>query len=97
MTTFKANRRYPNPVTVTEDTKSHTLALQQIVEALNVGQRRTRDIDNSFVRLKELVDIGLIEVVNGNLKLINTGSGTSTTPTPTTGGGYPPQLGYAGI
>lgn len=96
MTTFKANRRYPNPVTVTEDTKSHTIALQQIVEALNVGQRRTRDIDNSFVRLKELVDIGLIEVVNGNLKLINSGTGTTTTPT-TGGSGYPPQLGYAGI
>lgn len=96
MTTFKANRRYPNPVTVTEDTKSHTQALQQIVEALNVGQRRTRDIDNSFVRLKELVDIGLIEVVNGNLKLINSGTGTGTSTT-TGGSGYPPQLGYAGI
>lgn len=74
MTTFKGNRRYPNPVTVTEDPRSHTLALQQIIEALNTGQRRTKDIQNSFVRLHELVDVGLIEIVNGQLKLTNTGA-----------------------
>lgn len=74
MTTFKGNRRYPNPVTVTEDPRSHTLALQQIIEALNTGQRRTRDIQNSFVRLHELVDVGLIEIVNGQLKLTNLGN-----------------------
>lgn len=74
MTTFKSNRRYPTPITVTDDTKSHTLALQQIIEALNIAQRRTKDLDNSFVRLSELVDVGLIEIVNGQLKLTNLGS-----------------------
>lgn len=78
MTEFKGNRRYPNPITVTDDPRSHTLALQQIIEALNVGQRRTRDIDNSFVRLSELVDMGLVEIVNGRLKLTNTGGGGGT-------------------
>jgi hypothetical protein len=74
MTTFKGNRKYPNAATVTEDPRTHTLALQQIIEALNVGQRRTRDINNSFVRLHELVDVGLIEIVNGQLKLTNAGA-----------------------
>ena len=40
MTLFKGNRKYPNPATVTDDPRTHTLALQQIIEALNVGQRR---------------------------------------------------------
>lgn len=78
MTTFKGNRKYPNPVTVTDDPKSHTLALQQIIEALNTGQRRTRDIGNSFVRLQELVDVGLIEIVGNQLKLTNAGSALAT-------------------
>lgn len=78
MTLFKGNRKYPNPATVTDDPRTHTLALQQIIEALNVGQRRTRDLQNSFVRLHELVDVGLIEIVNGQLKLTNSGSGGTT-------------------
>ncbi len=82
MTTLKANRRFPNPITVTDDPKSHTLALQQVIEALNVGQRRTREINSSYVRVSELVDMGLIEVVGNQLKLTNTGAaaaGGSTT------------------
>lgn len=74
MTTFKANRKFPNPITVTDDPKSHTLALQQIIEALNVGQRRTREIDSSYVRVHELVDVGLIEIVGNQLKLTNLGA-----------------------
>lgn len=74
MTTFKANRKFPNPITVTDDPKSHTLALQQIIEALNVGQRRTREISSSYVRVHELVDVGLIEVVGNQLKLTNLGT-----------------------
>lgn len=74
MTTFKANRKFPNPVTVTDDPKSHTLALQQIIEALNVGQRRTKEVMSSYVRVHELVDAGLIEVVGNQLKLTNAGA-----------------------
>lgn len=74
MTTFKANRKFPNPITVTDDARSHTLALQQIIEALNVGQRRTREINSSYVRVHELVDVGLIEVVGNQLKLTNLGA-----------------------
>jgi hypothetical protein len=74
MTTFKANRKFPNPITVTDDPKSHTLALQQIIEALNIGQRRTKEIDSSYVRVHELVDVGLIETVGNQLKLTNLGA-----------------------
>lgn len=78
MTTFKANRKFPNPITVTDDPKSHTLALQQIIEALSIGQRRTKEINSSYVRVGELVDAGLIEVVGNQLKLTNTSSTTIT-------------------
>ncbi len=73
MTTFKANRRFPNPITVNDDPRSHTLALQQLIEALNIGQRRTREIGSSYVRVQELVDVGLIEIVGNQLKLTNLG------------------------
>lgn len=82
MTTLKANRKFPNPITVTDDPRSHTLALQQVIEALNVGQRRTREVGSSYVRVSELVDMGLIEIVGNQLKLTNTGAaiaGGSTT------------------
>jgi hypothetical protein len=74
MTTFKANRKFPNPVTVTDDPRSHTLALQQVIEALNIGQRRTKEIQSSYVRVHELVDVGLIEIVGNQLKLTNAGA-----------------------
>lgn len=74
MTVFKANRKFPNPITVTDDPKSHTLALQQVIEALNIGQRRTREIGSSYVRVQELVDVGLIEIVGNQLKLTNLGA-----------------------
>ena len=74
MTTFKANRKFPNPITVTDDPKSHTLALQQIIEALNIGQRRTKEVNSSYVRVHELVDVGLVEIVGNQLKLTNTGA-----------------------
>ena len=70
MTVFKANRKFPNPITVTDDSKSHTIALQQIIEALNIGQRRTKEIGSSYVRVQELVDVGLIEIVGNQLKLV---------------------------
>jgi hypothetical protein len=74
MTIFKANRKFPNPITVNDEPRSHTLALQQIIEALNIGQRRTREVGSSYVRVQELVDVGLIEIVGNQLKLTNTGS-----------------------
>lgn len=60
------NRKYPNIPAITDDPASHTDALRAIVEALNIGQRRTKDILNSFVRVDDLVDLGLINLQSGN-------------------------------
>lgn len=67
---FTDNRRFPNPTTVTGDTRSHTIALQQIIEALNIGQRRTRDVANSYVRLNELEAMGLIEIIGSEFNIV---------------------------
>jgi len=78
MTTFKANRKFPNPITVNDDPRSHTLALQQVIEALNIGQRRTKEVGSSYVRVSELVDVGLIEIVGNQLKLTNLGTAVAS-------------------
>lgn len=69
MTAFKSNRKYPNPVTVTDDPHTHTLALQQVIEALNIGQRRTKDIGSSYVRLEEMEEMGLIRIVGNSFNI----------------------------
>lgn len=57
---FTANRNYPSIPAITGDVDNHTRVLQAIKEALEIGQRRTNDLLNSFVRVKELIDLGLI-------------------------------------
>lgn len=67
---FKSNNKYPTIPTITADPKSHTAALQAMAEALSIHERRTKDLDNSFVRVKELVDLGLITLVGGDFNVI---------------------------
>lgn len=75
---FRSNKKYPTPPTVVDDVRNHTLALQAIIEGVNIGQRRAGDIRDSFVRLGELEDIGLIEIVgNGFNLVVSSGGGTS--------------------
>jgi hypothetical protein len=62
---FTANRNYPSIPAITGDVDNHTRVLQAIKEALEIGQRRTNDLLNSFVRVKELIDLGLI-TLEGN-------------------------------
>jgi len=64
MTKLTSNRRYPTAPTVNDDPRSHTLALQAVLESLTIHERRTKDIDASFVRVEELIDVGLI-TMNG--------------------------------
>ena len=72
MVTFKPNRKYPTIPTITGDLDSHTRALQAIAEAVSIHERRTKDIDNSFVRVHELVDMGLISLdVNDDFNVID--------------------------
>lgn len=73
---FKSNNRYPTIPTITDNPKSHTAALQAIAEALAIHERRTKDLNNSFVRVKELVDLGLITLVGGDFNTIGVDLGS---------------------
>ena len=59
---LKANRRFPSVPVVTANPENHTIVLMAMKEALDIGQRRTNDIMNSFIRVEDLVDLGLIEI-----------------------------------
>lgn len=66
---LKANRRFPSVPVVTDDPKNHTQVLMAMKEALDTGQRRTGDILNSFLRVQDLIDLGLI-TIEGNTSAI---------------------------
>lgn len=79
-TKFSSNRRYPTVPTVTADPRSHTIALQALIEGVNIGQRRSGDVNDSFVRVGELVDMDLIELTGSTLKAKNWGAGIEEAP-----------------
>lgn len=62
---LKANRRFPSIPVVVDDAKNHTQVLMAVKEALDIGQRRTNDLLNSFIRVEDLIDLGLI-TIEGN-------------------------------
>lgn len=63
---FKPNKAYPSIPTITGDLDSHTHALNAIAESVDIHERRTNNYLDSFVRVQELVDLGLIEL-NGDV------------------------------
>ena len=62
MSKLGPNRAYPSIPTIRGDLNSHTAALKAMAEALQIHERRTKDILDSFVRVRELQDLGLIRV-----------------------------------
>lgn len=74
----KPNRRYPSLPYVAGDLPNHTELLTTIRNALEIGQRRTADFPSSFVQIRDLIDIGLVDT-NGNLNtdLISSNDGGS--------------------
>lgn len=66
------NRAYPSIPEITDESVTHTVALEAIKEALATHERRNRDFLNSFVRFGELVDLGIIDEL-GNFILEVTG------------------------
>lgn len=60
--TTKATRRYPSLPSPGDTVESHTVALRQMKEALEIHERRTKDLLASFVRLEELVDLDIVNV-----------------------------------
>ena len=67
---LKATRNYPSIPAVTGDVQNHTLVLSAIREALETGQRRTNDLLNSFVRVQELIDLGLVALEGNSSSII---------------------------
>lgn len=59
---FGPNKAYPSVPTVGNDLDSHSRAIETLREAVAIHERRTRDVLDSFVRVGELVDLGLIDV-----------------------------------
>lgn len=58
---LKGSRKYPTLPNVKDDVANHTQVLMAIKEGLEVGQRRTSDLLNSFIRVQDLIDLGLID------------------------------------
>ena len=56
------NRAYPSLPAVDGRPESHATILTAIREALEIGERRTGSILDSFVRLRELEDLGLVNI-----------------------------------
>ena len=57
------NRRYPSLPEVTSNADSHQRALEAIIEALQIHERRVdRAVMDSFVRVRDLEDVGLVDV-----------------------------------
>ncbi len=67
--TLKATRKAPNIPQISDDPRSHTLALRAIAEILEIGNRRTKDLFSSFVKVEDLISLGLI-TVQGNTNAI---------------------------
>lgn len=63
---FRPNKAYPSIPTVGDTLESHSRALEAIREAVQIHERRTKDHLESFVRVSELVDLGLISL-DGNI------------------------------
>lgn len=66
---LKANRRFPSIPVVVDTSENHTQVLMAVKEALDIGQRRTGDLMNSFIRVQDLIDLGLI-TIEGNTQAI---------------------------
>lgn len=58
----KATRKYPGLPSPGDTVESHTVFLRAVKEALEVHERRTKDILSSFVRVKEMDDLDFIDV-----------------------------------
>jgi hypothetical protein len=54
---------------VSEDPRSHTMAIQALIEAAAVGERRTSNIRDSFIRVRDLEDMGIIEIARDRFNI----------------------------
>jgi hypothetical protein len=67
---IKANRAYPSLPAVTGDPRSHTRVLEAIREAVEIHERRVPNAYlDSFVRLRELIELGIVQVRGNQIVL----------------------------
>lgn len=79
MSTETKQRIKGTAITAVQDTpENHTLILRQLKEVAEIGQRLRGDPLDSFVRVKELVQAGLVRLVNGTLQPSSTAVGGSS-------------------
>lgn len=52
----------------TADPENHKIVLRQLKETTEIAQRKRGDPNDSFVRVGELVDTGLVRLVNGQIQ-----------------------------
>lgn len=57
---LKASRKFPSVPAVKQDVMNHTEVLLALKEAAEIGQRRTGDVLSSYIRVQDLIDLGLI-------------------------------------
>lgn len=70
------SRKYPSISSVGADVQSHTKALESIVAAIQTHERRDSDKLASFVRVQDLIDLGLCRLIGKNrLELLVSGGG----------------------
>lgn len=55
-------RAYPSIPHVGDDLASHKRAIEAIVEAIRIHERRTKNIDDSFVRVRDLSDLEITTI-----------------------------------
>lgn len=77
---LKADRKYPSRPTITNDPASHTSALQAMAEAIDTHERRTKDVESSFVRVRDLVDLGFCTLSSGLLVPVEFTAGGGSGP-----------------
>lgn len=47
--------------------QSHVVAIKALTEHAETGARRTQDVLNSYIRVRDLVELGIIRVDDGSL------------------------------
>ena len=68
-----ANRESPSLPEVGDDLDGHTRILRAVRECVMIGERRTKNLLSSFVRVSEIVDLGIAEVQGGRLVVATVG------------------------
>lgn len=61
-----SDRKYPSLPAITREEGNVQQALTALKESLDIGARRTADIPSSFVRVRDLIDLGIIRL-DGNI------------------------------